>query len=251
MLFVGTSSAVDTPDPRHRQRVISVVDVEPRAIVQTKAIVAKEAWERAQALYPGRWDVSLRLARAWDIDTLPRAHDMLPRTYAKFTNPGTRGHPIPVEREDYDLLRSMPLSQVELDLTQRADTVLNLNANDPQLRVELSRLAGLIQKDIERANTEKGGSYPNRSGPNLSDVFAALNKAWQQQQGNCGLCGEPIPLGPKNKLLKMSRDRKDSTDKAYSGSNVHLTHYGCNLAKSDAEMSEWTEFREMLRGQRS
>jgi hypothetical protein len=45
----------------------------------------------------------------------------------------------------------------------------------------------------------------------------------------------------------MSADRIDSVNKAYNADNVHLTHVGCNLAKSSASLEEWAEFLEVLR----
>ncbi|WP_156447332.1 hypothetical protein [Bradyrhizobium yuanmingense] len=48
----------------------------------------------------------------------------------------------------------------------------------------------------------------------------------------------------------MSADRIDGANKAYSAENVHLTHVGCNLAKSSALLEEWGEFFEVLRGTR-
>src|ERR1041384_5795741 len=119
---------------------MSVFEVDPRAIVQTSQIVDPSAWSRAQMQYPGRWDVSLPLARAWDAVDLPRAHDMIPATYAQFQNPGTRGHPIPVVPSDFERLRSLSLENVELVTTARTASVLNLNVSDAELRKELSRL---------------------------------------------------------------------------------------------------------------
>jgi len=171
----------------------------------------------------------------------------MPKTYAKFQSPATRGHPIPVAEEDYERLRSLELIETHLTLTARAENVLALNTDDADLRSELSRLVNLIQQDVERSLKQNSGIYPLRKAPNYSDVFLSLSKAWKEQGGICALCSMPIPLRPKNKLLQMSRDRVDSAIKEYSASNVHLTHLGCNLAKSDATMPEWNEFRAMLR----
>jgi len=226
---------------------MSVADVEQRAIVKTSEIVAKTSWERAQQQYPGRWDVSFRLARAWDTIDFPRAHDLLPDTYAKFTNPGTRGHIIAVEESDYPRLHSLRLAPVDLVTTDRASAVLNLNIDDKILKKELSRLALLIQGDAARSLQTYTATHPLRGAPNLSDVLSALNRAWKMQEGRCALCGVKIALDTKNKLLQISRDRIDSQVKNYAEENVHLTHLGCNLAKSDATMNEWTQFFEMLR----
>jgi hypothetical protein len=246
VIYVGTSNPTDTPEAGHRQRLLSVVDIEPHAIVQTRQIVSAESWARAQARYPGRWDVSLRMARAWEVIGFPRAHDLLPATYALFQNPGTRGHPIPLIESDLVQLRALQLNPIDLALTDRAVAVLGLNVDDAQLRRELSRLTDLIQRDIAGALTERGGTNPLRTGGNYSDVFAMLSRLWNEQNGRCVLCGTPIPLITANKLLKMSRDRIDSANKSYEVSNVQITHFGCNMAKSDATMDEWREFRVIL-----
>ena len=99
---------------------------------------------------------------------------------------------------------------------------------------------------IEYALEQRVGINPLRTGSNYSDVYAALAQRWSKQKGRCALCGESIPLGAKNKLVKMSRDPTDSANKEYCFDNVQITHYGCNLAKSDATMEEWREYRAML-----
>jgi hypothetical protein len=250
VIYVGTSSSIDTPDPQHRQRLMSVVEAEPRVIVQTKQIVEPSAWSRAQMQYPGRWDVSLPLARAWDAVEFPRAHEAMPATYSQFQNPGTRGHPIPVLQSDFEKLRGLKLETVELVKTARATAVLDLNVSDAELRKELSRLTNGILRDIERALKERGGINPLRTGGNYSDVYALLLRAWNDQNGVCRLCGMPLPLTATNKLLRMSRDRIDSADKAYDIDKVQLTHLGCNLAKSDATLAEWEEYLATLRAER-
>jgi hypothetical protein len=45
----------------------------------------------------------------------------------------------------------------------------------------------------------------------------------------------------------MSIDRIDSSNKSYVAGNVHVTHVGCNLAKSAASMEVWSEFLDMVR----
>lgn len=247
VIYVGTSNPKDTPGESHRQRLISVVEVEARGVVQTKDLVSPEAWKRAQEKYPGRWDYSLILSRAWEIDGFPRAHDCLPTTYAQFQNPGTRGHPIPVSKNDLEFLRPLALHPVRLELTERAVRLLSLNADDILLRKNLSRLTLMIQNDITQSGKVSTGANPVRHGPNYSDVYALLHRCWEKQKGLCLLCGEAIPVKTDNKLLQMSRDRIDSINKGYVEGNVQLTHCGCNLAKSDATMDEWKEYIAMVK----
>ena len=242
VIYVGTSNPKDTPDEAHRQRLISLVEVEARAVVQTKDLVSPDSWKRAQEKYPGRWDYSLMLSRAWEIEGFPRAHDCLPTTYARFQNPGTRGHPIPVSDSDLQFLRPLTLNPVGLELTERATRLLSLNTADALLRKNLSRLTSMIQNDIAQSGQMSSSVNATRHGPNYSDVYALLHRCWERQKGICPLCGGTIPLETENKLLQMSRDRIDSRNKGYTEANVQLTHYGCNLAKSDATMEQWGEY---------
>jgi ABC transporter substrate binding protein len=57
VITVGTANPRDTQDPAHRQRLLSLVDVEPNIIVNTAELVDPEAWQRAQhqsGVYVGR-----------------------------------------------------------------------------------------------------------------------------------------------------------------------------------------------------
>jgi hypothetical protein len=85
---------------------------------------------------------------------------------------------------------------------------------------------------------------------NFSDLFNLLNELWRRQRGSCSLCGGRIVPGEENPLLRISADRIDSINKAYTAGNVHLTHVGCNLAKSSASLEEWAEFLDVLRATR-
>lgn len=248
VIYVGTSNPKDTPNPSHRQRIVSVIDVEPSAIVQTKQIVSPDAWANARAMYPGRWDVSLRIARAWDVENFPYARDVMPVTYRRFQSPATRGHPISVDTSDLMQLGQLNLIPVELSMTERANSILALDTNNKTLSKEISRLVNLISKDIEQSLTTYGAIHPLRISPNISDLFIGLSQMWAKQGGRCALCSQPVPINTKNKLLQLSRDRIDSGNKEYGISNIQLTHLGCNLAKSSASMAEWSEFLGVLNG---
>jgi hypothetical protein len=81
----------------------------------------------------------------------------------------------------------------------------------------------------------------------LSDVFLMLMKRWNEQDGLCALCDRPIPLTTANRLLQMSRDRTESTNKAYDWENTRLTHLACNLGKTDASLDDWGEYLALIR----
>ena len=48
VITVGTGNPKETPDPAHRQRLMSIVDVAPNVIVATGDLVEPETWRRAQ-----------------------------------------------------------------------------------------------------------------------------------------------------------------------------------------------------------
>jgi hypothetical protein len=52
-------------------------------------------------------------------------------------------------------------------------------------------------------------------------------------------------LGKKTRYLKCQPT--GLIHKTYDGDNVHLTHVGCNLAKSAASTQNWEDFLDVLR----
>jgi hypothetical protein len=109
VISVGTGNPKDTQDPAHRQRLLSVVDVEPKFSVGTAKLVDPVAWERAQQTHPNRWKLSMPTVRVWTFTDFPEARKEMTATYRKFANPTTRGRPIPVEDVDRPTLFGLPL----------------------------------------------------------------------------------------------------------------------------------------------
>lgn len=112
---------------------------------------------------------------------------------------------------------------------------------------ELSRMALAIQQRIQQSGKIEIGKRPTRTGSGFADLVALLERAWARQAGVCALCGAEIPVSSTNRLMQMSPDRINSQFKAYEQPNIHIVHLGCNLAKSDVTLRDWTEFLEMLR----
>jgi hypothetical protein len=245
VITVGTGNPKDTLDPAHRQRLMSIVDVAPNIIVATGDLVEPETWKHAQQTHPGRWKLSMPIVRCWTFSDLPEAKACMAETYRRFANPTTRGRPIPVENADRERLLALELTAVEIPLyiERRLHTI----PENQLLNRDITRLVNNIVNSVERAGTERTGVYPERTSLNFSDLFSLLNELWRKQQGTCGLCSGRIVPGEENLLLRMSADRIDSMNKAYNSDNVHLTHVGCNLAKSSASLEEWAEFLEVLR----
>lgn len=248
VITVGTGNPRDTPDPAHRQRLMSIVDVAPNLIVATGELVEPETWKRAQQTHPGRWKLSMPIVRCWTFPEFPEAKVCMPATYQWFANPTTRGKPIPVENADRQTLLTLELTAI--DIPPYIERRLHTIPEDQLLNQDLTRLVGNIVNSVTRAGTERTGTYPERSSLSFSDLFKLLNELWRRQQGRCGLCDGRIIPGEENPGLRMSADRIDSANKAFNSDNVHLTHVGCNLAKSSASLEEWEEFLEVLRSTR-
>ncbi len=247
VISVGTSNPKDTQDPAHRQRLLSIVDVEPKVIVSTADLVDPEAWKRAQQSHPDRWKLSMPIVRGWSFDGFPEARQDMTATYQKFTNPTTRGRPISVE--DVDRATLLDLAITATAIPPHIDERLRktIIPDDKLLNQELTRIVNNILNAVARAGTPRTGVYPDRHSMNFSDLFQLLKDAWYRQETRCNLCGGIITLGEENPLLKMSPDKIDSMNKAYHASNIHLAHVGCNLAKSAASLEEWQEYLDVVR----
>jgi hypothetical protein len=247
VIYVGTGDKQKTEDPAHRRRFLSVCSVEPRTPISTSDIVPPLSWENAVAKWGVRWEWSLPMVRVFSIDGFPLASELAPETYRSLGTLRSLGRCVEVQPQELPALIELELIETTIELTARAKAVLRLNTEDDALKLEASRLAQLIQQDVSRAGMEQNGTAPHRSAPNISDVYASILEKWNQQDGRCALCEGAIPLETNNRLLQMSRDRIDSDNKSYEASNLHLTHLGCNLAKSDGTMEQWTEFLEVVR----
>lgn len=247
VLAIGTSDPSSTEDPAHRSRVLSAATLEPKAPIGTNQVVPPADWEAAVAKWGPKWEWSLPVVAAYDFAPYPEARRVMPATYASLGNMANLGRCVSVDPDDSEALLDLPLVPVDLTLRDAVRTVMAMNPTEPDVRKALSRLAMSIQQRIQLSGQERLGHHPARKGPNLSDILAALGAKWIEQKGCCLLCGQPIPLNPPNRLLQMSPDRIDSDAKTYDSANVHLTHLGCNLAKSSGTMNEWQEYLAMIR----
>ncbi|WP_375787726.1 hypothetical protein ACE10Z_09725 [Bradyrhizobium sp. Pha-3] len=248
VITVGTGNPKDTLDPAHRQRLMSIVDVAPNVIVATGDLVEPETWRRAQLTHPDRWKLSMPIVRCWTFANFPEAKAHMSATYRRFSNPTNRGKPIPVD--EVDLAGLLGLEVTAIEIPPYVERRLHSIPTDRLLNQDISRLANNIANAVERAGTEREDTYPERTSLNFSDLFKLLNELWRTQKGSCSLCGGPIVPGEENALLRMSADRIDSADKRYGTGNVHLTHVGCNLAKSSASLEVWQDFLDVVRSVR-
>jgi hypothetical protein len=248
VVYVGTSDPDKTELPEHRQNLLSILSVEPRAPISTRDLVPADVWENAVRRWGRRWEWSLPILKTYDVVGFPSARDKIPQTYRSLGGLQNLGRCVEVKTEsEYQTLLGLDINEIRLHLSRRAQEILHLNTDDRVLRQELSRLANGIIHDIAASGTPRSGSNPLRLGPNLSDVFRILMNRWNEQDGLCALCDRPIPLTTANKLLQMSRDRTESTNRAYDWENTRLTHLACNLGKRDASLDDWREYLALIR----
>jgi hypothetical protein len=247
VVYVGTGDPEKTEVPEHRQSLLSVASVEPRAPISTRDLVPADTWERTIRKWGVRWEWSLPIVATYDVTGFPGARQHIPLTYRSLAGLQNLGRCVPVQETEYSAVLDLDIEKVELRLSPRAQQVSNLNTDDATLRQELSRLVAMIKQDVARSGLPSTGANPQRFVPNDSDVFLMLMQRWNDQDGMCALCDRPIPLKPPNRLLQMSRDRTDSGNKAYEWQNTRLTHLACNLAKSDAPLADWLGYLALIR----
>ena len=132
-------------------------------------------------------------------------------------------------------------------IDQTDSIVVSLEAEVNTLGAAIARMAAAIQQRIARSDEAEARHHPVRVGPDLPEAVETLTAQWHNQGGVCGLCKRPIPLAPRNRLLQMSPDRIDSAQKSYAADNLHITHLGCNLAKSSATLEEWNDYLMIIR----
>src|SRR5437016_3649582 len=79
ILLTGTAGK-DT-EIEHRGRLLSVLMIDLTKSYRTEEIVSPGSWQWAQGKYPGQWEFSLGLVRAWSFTSPPLSGSVLPRSY--------------------------------------------------------------------------------------------------------------------------------------------------------------------------
>ena len=139
------------------------------------------------------------------------------------------------------------LSSEEREFLNSVFLVADRQITASALEVEITRIVGFITNRVAVAGNERSGRIPLRRTQGDTELFEMLLRRWHDQNGVCVLCQREIPLRTENKLLQMSPDRVDSTNPRYDWQNIRLTHFACNLAKSDATLDEWSAYLDMMR----
>jgi len=162
-----------------------------------------------------------------------------------------------IENADLDALLELELDPLEwLDVRRRETGLLErrtaaiekMNVSQALDR-EALRLALLASDRISNSGEIVSRKAPERTGPLPAQLQAQIRSLLEKEPRICALCGGHLPLLPKNKLMKASGDRIDSSLPSYGLENYQIVHYACNLAKNDATASEFGEWLGQLRSQ--
>lgn len=242
ILLTGTSGR-DT-DLEHRGRLLSVLIIDLTKSYRTEHLVPPESWRRAQQDYPGQWEYSLGVARAWSFISPPSSSDVLPRSYPLMGQYPYRGSVKEIDPEERERIIDLEIAEETLPLQPAMKPALTLQAllGNRTLNAEAVRIAGLVFHRVKASGTIQTRTAPERTAPPPGDLVLMVAELLRQEPLCCALCGGLMVLQPDNKLLQPSPDRIDSASGSYGPENFHLSHLACNLAKSDASLAQFQDW---------
>jgi hypothetical protein len=250
IVYVGTGNPLTTEDPRHRQRLLSAVSVEPNQILETRECIPAESWELAQRDYRGRWFWSFPALNIFDIQDFPSAYDVIPKSYRLLGQIVNRGNVVSVEPDERESILSVQVVPVSFVRPAGASkfvaqrTLLNLSQ---EIRSEIGRMVGNILNRVAGSGLEHVTLNPIRT-RDETNLHIMFGEKWQEQNGLCFLCNGPLVPTSSNFLLQCSPDRINSQDPSYSNTNTSITHLGCNLAKNKCTVAEFEDWLAVIRG---
>jgi hypothetical protein len=251
IVYVGTGNPLSTEDPRHRQRLLSAVSVEPQQMLETRDCIPREVWEQSQQKYRGRWFWCFPASQIFEIGNFPSAYDVIPKSYRLFglvTNRGNIIEVVPDERESILNVAVIPVSFVRPDGASKfaaQRTLLNLSE---EIKREIGRMVGGILNRVARSGLEETTVNPIRTARGETDLNIMFGEKWDEQKGLCFLCNGPLVTKSSNYLLQASPDRINSQDPSYSKANTCIAHLGCNLAKNKFTVAEFEDWLSVVRG---
>jgi hypothetical protein len=251
IIYVGTSNPLTTEDPQHRQRLLSVVSVEPNQALETRECIPQESWERAQRDYRGRWFWSFPALEIFDIEGFPSAYDVIPKSYSLLGLMVNRGNVVEVERDEREAILDVvvvPVSFVRPAGASKFAAPRRLLNLSQEIRWEIGRMVGGILNRVARSGVEENTLNPTRTACGETDLNIMFGEKWDEQKGLCFLCNGPLETKSSNYLLQPSPDRIDSQDPAYSKANTSITHLGCNLAKNKCTVAKFEDWLSVVRG---
>jgi hypothetical protein len=249
IVYVGTTSPANTPDPAHRSRLLSLASIDHRTEHKTWELVPPTSWAEAQREYANRWMYSFSITSAWNFAALPLAPGVVPRAYHELGNPANFGSIVELNDAERDAILNEPLTIITLQtqpIAIKASARARYVDAPKTLKEEVYRMAERIDQRAAASNTSSTRNNPERTANPRPETQQMLFDKWEEQQGRCGLCQRPIPLPPLPGLLQPSPDRIDSKNISYAKDNVHITHLGCNYAKNHFSTDEFEDWLNII-----
>jgi hypothetical protein len=247
VLYTGTSGP-ETEQPEHRSRLLSLVRVDLLQTWRTEQLVPTASWQWARDNYPGQWEYAFGVIDGWSIVERPPSAEMLPESYAKMGRFPFRGSVVRISEAEKQQLLDLRLEHVVLPNRQPMRRALTLDAvlRNFDLNVEATRIAELVFNRVTAL-----GSLQRRAGPLQiapGDFLLRVAERLMETPLVCALCGGEIRIRPDNRLLQASPGPLDSVNEVYGTENFHLAHLGCNVAKIDASVEQFSEWLQVASG---
>jgi hypothetical protein len=251
IVYLGTKG--EHTNEEFRGRLLSVSQIDITHVEDTYKHLSPGSLAWAQKDFPGKWLRCFEVIRVYDFSTRPLASSVLQTTDLNLWHSPSRQ----IENTDLDALLELELAPLEwLDIRRRETCLLERRTPDTEhisasqaLDREALRLALLASDRISSSGQIVSRTAPERTGPLPAQLQAQIRTLLEREPRVCALCGGHLPLLPKNKLMKVSGDRIDSSLPSYGLENYQIVHYACNLAKNDATANEFSEWLGQLRSQ--
>lgn len=256
IVYAGTSDPEKTKAAQYRKHLLSVLITEPGQLIPTDQLVPWESRQRAFSDFGKDWSLSFGIRAAWNLSDSPLARDVTPVAYRSLGIRRNWGGVVEVSREESEALLDLKLTWLPLPnrivveaAAENRDKLRRIIA-DPSRNSQLARMESLIKERLGSGRVVRR-EMPTRSIPVGTNLILMLDAKLRAQHDRCALCGQPIEMTTKKKLLQCSPDRIDSKNPSYGEGNLQITHLACNLAKNDASTEEFEEWLQLAAGAQS
>jgi hypothetical protein len=243
VLSIGVGRVLPTLPKHLTGALLDIATVVPQ-VMRTEEILGREQYQQWLNQWEGKqWPWGIPIVRAWSFVDHPKADEVFPGLRSeRFTYYHPEQMTTRLTETELGRLRALTVEPIvfELPIADPSGIAAQRLAS-ARVRLWADRLAANI---ANRCRTRKDyvSLKPGFESPE-SDLNLLMAKLFQEQSGRCALCGGVLDIsdGP-NRLAQPSADRIDSHIKIYDGTNLHLTHLGCNLAKNEYPNDEALEF---------
>ncbi|MGD0788251.1 MAG: hypothetical protein ABR898_09730 [Terracidiphilus sp.] len=246
IVYTGTGG-VATRNPEHRARLLSVIRIDTQEIRLTETAIPEDIWNWAHTNYPGQWENCFRALEGWKIVDYPRTAEVIPESYANMGKYPHRGGVLEIVGEERLALLELAIAPVALAGENLSVEVEDktASATESEMFNEAKRIANLIFARVAVSGTTLEHTAPERTAPD--NLVINVRELLRARPLVCYLCGGPMQIKPRNRLLQPSPDRIDSSIGDYGPQNLKLAHLACNLGKNASSVAEFHQWLEVLR----